>query len=194
MAEKEDRRKVMTRKLLKDALIELMKDKPLHAISIKKICETADVNRSTFYNHYETQYALYDDILNDVSRDFAVIIRNAKETGGNLQAILTEIFRYAENHRELFLVILSNNSNLNLGERFTENVARFLGDNGRSTLYAYCTQFIAAGVANILWIWLNEENRRSARDVALILNALMVHGVKKAALLAGNSTLPTLLK
>ena len=194
MAEKTDRRKVMTQKMLKDALIELMKDKPLHQISIKKICETADVNRSTFYNHYETQFALYDDILNDVSRDFAEIIKNAKEKGGNIQTILTEIFCYAENHRELFLVILGNNSNLNLGERFTDNVARFLDDNGRSVLYAYCTQFIAAGTANILWIWLNEENHRSARDVALILNALMVHGVKKAALLAGNGIPPALLK
>ena len=194
MTEKEDRRKVMTKKLLKEALIELMKDKPLHAISIKKICETADVNRSTFYNHYETQYALYDDILEDVSRDIGEIIRRDNGDGVKTLAVLTDIFQYAENNRNLFLVILGTNSNLNLGEKFTKNVDRFLNKETNSELYNYCTQFIAAGTANILWIWLNEENRRSAREVAMIIHALMIFGFKKAAYFVGNGTMPNLLK
>ena len=36
MEAKSDRRVLLTRKLLKDALITLMKEKPLHSISIKK--------------------------------------------------------------------------------------------------------------------------------------------------------------
>ena len=190
MEEREDRRVVLTKKLLKDALISLMKEKPLHGISIKKICETADVNRSTFYHHYETQFDLYDDILGDVSNDIGGITRKVREKDGTALEILTDIFLYAEANRDLFLVILSNNSNLNLGERFTKNVARFLEKENTSEMFNYCTQFIAAGVTNILWIWLNEENRRSAKDIAMVIHALMWHGFRKASLLAGGTGFP----
>ena len=188
MEEKIDRRVILTKKLLKDALIKLMKDKPLHSISIKRICETADVNRSTFYHHYETQFDLYDDIVADVSGDIGAISRKVKEQDGTAVEILTDIFRYAEENRDLFLVILSTNSNLNLGEGFTRIVDRFLEKENTSEMFNYCTQFIAAGVTNILWIWLNEEHRRSARDIALVVHALMWHGFRKASLLAGGMT------
>ena len=190
MEDREDRRVVLTKKLLKDALISLMKGKPLHSISIKKLCETADVNRSTFYNHYETQFDLYDDILTDVSSDIGDIMRSVREKNGTAVDTLTDVFRYAEANRDLFLVILGTNSNLNLGEGFTKIVARFLEGENTSEMFNYCTQFIAAGVTNILWIWLNEENRRSARDIALVIHALMWHGFKKASLLAGGSPVP----
>lgn len=190
MESKCDRRVVLTKKLLKDALISLMKNKPLHSISIKKICETADVNRSTFYNHYQTQYELYDDILTDVSDNIGDIMHSVREKNGAAVDTLTEIFRYAENNRDLFLVILSTNSNLNLGESFTKIVTRFLEGEHTSEMFNYCTQFVAAGVANILWIWLNEENRRSAKDIAMVIHALMWHGFRKASLLAGGSSLP----
>ena len=190
MEEKRDRRVMLTKRLLKDALISLMRKEPLHSISIKKICETADVNRSTFYHHYDTQFDLYDDILSDVSDEIGAIINGAKEKDGSTLTILTDILQYAEDHRDLFLVILSTNSNLNLGEGFTKNVARFLDKENAAGMSAYCTQFIAAGVVNIMWIWLNEEKRRSARDVAMVMNALMRHGFKKAALLVGGSGLP----
>ncbi|MBQ6119089.1 MAG: TetR family transcriptional regulator C-terminal domain-containing protein, partial [Clostridia bacterium] len=161
---------------------------------IKKICETADVNRSTFYNHYDTQYALYDDILNDVSSAIGQIVKQTNEAGGSAYQILTNIFQYAENNRDLILVILSTNSNLNLGEAFTKNVNQFLSRETNSELFQYCTQFIAAGIANILWIWLNEENRRSAKEIAMVLYVLMKHGFKKASLLAGNGGLPPMFR
>ena len=48
----------MTKMLLKDALIELMEEIPFRKISIKDICEQADLNRTTFYLHYADQEAL----------------------------------------------------------------------------------------------------------------------------------------
>src|SRR5699024_5578943 len=47
-----DRRKQYTRKVLKESLIELLKNKPIATISVKALCEKADINRSTFYAHY----------------------------------------------------------------------------------------------------------------------------------------------
>lgn len=46
-----DRRKKYTRMVLKESLMELLKNKPISNITIKEICEEADINRSTFYSH-----------------------------------------------------------------------------------------------------------------------------------------------
>ena len=53
---KESRRVQMTKKLLRESVIELMEQKPLNKISIKDICDNADVNRTTFYKYYGEQF------------------------------------------------------------------------------------------------------------------------------------------
>ena len=47
MENKESRRTHMTKMLLKTALIELMQEKPFRQITIKELCERADLNRTT---------------------------------------------------------------------------------------------------------------------------------------------------
>lgn len=51
---KESRKTRYTRKVIKDALNELLQNKSLGDITVKELTETADINRSTFYAHYET--------------------------------------------------------------------------------------------------------------------------------------------
>ena len=52
------------------ALISLLKKKSFDYITVSEICETAGVNRSTFYLHYETVGDLLDEtaryLLNDL--------------------------------------------------------------------------------------------------------------------------------
>lgn len=48
----ESRRTRYTRLAMQDALVELLQDQPLGSITVKALCERADVNRSTFYAHY----------------------------------------------------------------------------------------------------------------------------------------------
>lgn len=174
-----DRRIKMTKKLLQESLIELMKEKTLHEISIKKICENADVNRTTFYRYYNSQYDLYNEILAEISEEVRAKIRPLSEENALLNS-LTDILTYAEENREIILVILSRNGSLVIGEMFTKTVASHIDSDKTSELSMYCTQFISAGLANMIWTWLGKEKRRSAREVAMTINALLIHGVGKA--------------
>lgn len=56
---KEDRRTRRTRQLLRDALLQLLREKRYEEISVQDIVERADVARSTFYVHYIDK----DDLL-----------------------------------------------------------------------------------------------------------------------------------
>ena len=53
-----------------EALITLLEKKDLEYITIKEICETAGVNRSTFYLHYETISDLVNETVEMINERF----------------------------------------------------------------------------------------------------------------------------
>jgi AcrR family transcriptional regulator len=55
-----DPRILRTRKLLQQALVNLMKEKGFDAISVQDIAEAATINRATFYDHYPDKFALLE--------------------------------------------------------------------------------------------------------------------------------------
>ena len=179
-AKPDGRRVRMTKMLLKQSLIELMREKSIHEISIKDICGGADINRSTFYRHYNTQYELYDDILEDITGDIGEIYFRCAGEDYTTQLFLAEVLRYIENNRDTFLVILGGHSNISMGETFNRFTNRFIDLESASELRVYIIQFIAAGMTSFIWTWLNKETRRNADDVALVISSVMTHGLKRS--------------
>lgn len=180
MPNPEDRRVKMTKKILKEALVELLKEKPVYEISIKRICENADVNRSTFYHHYQSAQELYDDIINDIKNDLNNIIYSSKEKRLIKSEIVCEILSYIEVNRELVLVVLGDNGNIGVGQRLSEIVNHFVDTDNNSELSVYCAQFISAGVAHIVWLWLNEKDHLPAASVAGLITTIICNGVSHA--------------
>lgn len=60
---KVNQRIVATKRALQDALIEMLKTQNINSISIRELCQAAKVNRTTFYNHYGSQF----DVLNEIA-------------------------------------------------------------------------------------------------------------------------------
>ncbi len=103
------------------ALISLLKMKPFEYITVSELCKKADVNRSTFYLHYEnmcdlldeaTRYLL-DDFLSYFSNDTKIIAFNISECElDDLNFVcdkyLNPYFTYLKENREVFLTALSN--------------------------------------------------------------------------------------
>ena len=79
--EKKDRRIRYTKAALRQSLLELLEEKPLSGISVKAICERADINRSTFYDHYTDQY----DLLHQLEQEIPQIKNSLLAALGNVQ-------------------------------------------------------------------------------------------------------------
>lgn len=75
MAEKKEYRSaVRSRRLIRGAFQELLKEKPLEKITVTDIVNRADINRSTFYAHYTDVKGLVEEIQNEVvERSLALI-------------------------------------------------------------------------------------------------------------------------
>ncbi len=64
-ARRVDRRIARTRQLLQQAFLEVAQEKSFAAITVQDIAERANVNRGTFYAHFEDKYALFDTIIRE---------------------------------------------------------------------------------------------------------------------------------
>ena len=60
-----------TKKLLSDALIQLMKQKPFEKISIREIVKQADLSRSAFYTHYSSKEAILYEKVQEIGDEAA---------------------------------------------------------------------------------------------------------------------------
>ena len=63
---KSDRRVQYTKHALHEAVLELLKTKPIASLTVKEVCELADVNRGTFYLHYSEPR----DVLKEIENTF----------------------------------------------------------------------------------------------------------------------------
>jgi AcrR family transcriptional regulator len=63
--EREDPRVLRTRQLLLHAFADLYSEKGFQAITVHDITERANVNRGTFYSHFEDKYAILEEWLRE---------------------------------------------------------------------------------------------------------------------------------
>lgn len=64
-AKKTDRRTLYTINVIKDSFLDLIQHTPYSKITVTKLCQTADISRSTFYLHFDS----INDVLNAVLDD-----------------------------------------------------------------------------------------------------------------------------
>lgn len=96
---KSSRRVKMTQALLKQSLVELLEHKSIHQITIKEICERANVSRSTFYAYYGSQYELLNAIEREIIEETQALA--SKETchdEEHTKRLLEEHFHYTLDH------------------------------------------------------------------------------------------------
>lgn len=69
MAErKTDRRTLLTKALIKDALLELLRNTAYEKITVTALCKEAEITRATFYLHYQNLDQVLDETLDDALR------------------------------------------------------------------------------------------------------------------------------
>ena len=96
-----------TKQLLKDNLIDLLEKKNLERITIKELCEKADINRTTYYKYYLDQYDQLEKIEDEIFVDMGNYIENNSIHNSKENEIIIEnILEYIENNQRTFKILL----------------------------------------------------------------------------------------
>ena len=105
MATKNNRRTLITKRILKESLLELMQTKSISKITIKEICDLSDMSRSTFYLHYQDQFELLEDIEKEVLKQTFQNLQALDKESTALESI--EVFlSYVKDNKSIFSILL----------------------------------------------------------------------------------------
>lgn len=79
-----DIRIVKTKKAIREATLCLLAHKKLEDISITELATTAQINRKTFYNYYQSIYQVIEEIENEAVETFVSAIRDSEWYDGDV--------------------------------------------------------------------------------------------------------------
>ena len=174
---KVDRRVKYTKMVIRSSLIKFLKQKPITKISVKEICDDADINRATFYAHYLDQYDLLQQIEDEVINDVIKCLEGCdfKEATIIPIEITEKILIYIEENAELFDLLLNSNGDI----KFYQEVIRIIGWKhfipilGNESLNEedaeYVFYFLASGAVGVIQMWLKNGMKKTAKEIAELI-------------------------
>ena len=166
----ETRRVRMTKRLMKDALLELLTRKNLSSISVKELCETADVHRTTFYLHY-TDPA---DLLREIEQNFMDQIPTPPEvidalSQEQLLESTTAFFDYVKQNGSTIRILFSESAQSSFSSRLVEYLCSGyipVGEAVDAFSARYIQLYIANGTVGMLREWVDQDFSISSRRIA----------------------------
>lgn len=115
---KENRRVKITKMLLNDSFLRLLEKKPLARVTVKDICEDADLNRSTYYKYYADPYDQMSKLEINIIEEMYSNIELSKDISqnnySNLYPIIKQLLEYIQAKKDMFRILLSNNGDISL--------------------------------------------------------------------------------
>ncbi|NLV86500.1 MAG: TetR/AcrR family transcriptional regulator [Clostridiales bacterium] len=177
-----DQRVRLTQSLLKNALVQLMQEQHISKISIRAICEVADINRSTFYVHYSNQYDLLHKIEQEVLDNLNKHLSNQSldESHPISVQVLTKILDYAKDNVELFKALLSENCDFTFQKNLME-LAQVISDQQNQAFdertQEYIKLFGFTGIISMLQKWLHDGTKESPAQMAEFIIQIYYYGI-----------------
>lgn len=178
---KGNRRVMVTKQLISDALLKLLEVKNIEKITITELCETAHVNRSTFYHHYTSQYDVLTEIEDEKVEDIKEMLQKIDpKKSFTVREQLEAILNYLKENRSAFLLFMNSKFilqdfseklfNLTLRQEFTEEYAPKELSPEQKELWR---NFYQGGYYYLIYTWLESDSSATSSDVAdLICNFL----------------------
>ncbi|MFB9992655.1 TetR/AcrR family transcriptional regulator [Deinococcus oregonensis] len=181
-----------TRKHLKEALMELTREKGYAAVTVGDLTARAMVNRATFYRHYEDKYDLVVDCLQDLLEDVPPMDLGEAlgMTSGEAPPTVVRFFEHVGRHAEFYCAMLRQGGMPSFGEHLRTLVEREvereiaaslerLGHGHTLTIPpGLLPNFVADAVVGMTVWWFEQERGPSAQEVARWFVALVLPGVR----------------
>ena len=174
---KDNQRVRITKKMLKDAYISLMHKKSTEKITVKELCEVAELNRSTFYLHYnepnDILIGIEDELIDNTINYISDISINLLHTP---LALIEAFLDYIRNNDEIFRLLLIENLNPYFKEKFIRFCLKELVtsiDYTTDPNYTdYVFGFVVHGSLAILTRWIAHNYNLEKKELASLLFSL----------------------
>ncbi|HNP73023.1 MAG TPA: TetR/AcrR family transcriptional regulator [Kouleothrix sp.] len=188
----EDLRVQRTRKLLREALIDLTTEKGFAALTVQDITERAMVNRATFYRHYEDKYDLAMSTIGEVLADLKLPEDSPpldEQAHDQPAAALVSLFEHMAAHFKFYRTMLGKDTFPQLEWRIRGHVEELMrqrlaaaGYDQRQTRLPFdlCMSATVSMAIGVIKWWIEQKMPYSPQQMALWLPQLNILGLQYA--------------
>ena len=183
MNTKNNRRSQETRDRMKQSLLELLERMDILDVTVSKLCDAANVNRSTFYSHYDS----VADIMNEIEREIAVNLLerfnedNYDENNPFSMDHFAVVLEHMKENRIFYRAYLTQSTSQSqldwafgqLLERFAQPMMHSLHVDDIAIEYYFA--FFRAGFIALLSHWLHNGCREDPEVVLSCLRNILSH-------------------
>lgn len=168
-----DRRVRKTQNAIKKAFISLLEQKDLDHITVSDISEAADINRGTFYLHYEDKYILLEKMENEYAQQLydltrvSEIIREVSSAEDFYEIfskrILKNVLEHISDNLDFYRVILTLERRSILEEKIYEIILENLKDRADEkgeiggVPVRYFHRYVCGSMTEVIKFWVQDE-------------------------------------
>lgn len=182
---KTDSRIIQTKRAIKSEIINLLRQYPLNKITVKMLCDKAEINRATFYRYYEDVYDLYDKIKAQFIDEIFAVFQDANllQTQDNIKTFLAEV----QKNSDMIYALTNQRDAIAFTDAFCQKVYSGVENEFREIFTEFNKQqckeaytFVVSGCAGILGSWMSSGMETDVDELALLLNSLISKVLKTA--------------
>ena len=181
---KEDRRVRRTKKLLTQALTQLLQEKQINEITVKELTDLADMNRGTFYLYYKDIFDMLEKIEDGLfeSLDEIVSLHEHDDVARQTAPILLDLFHFIEDNQEMCRVLLSPHGDMNFLHKLNQVVREKClqmwpnEEEKKDATFEYHYSFVVYGCVGVFRAWLNGNCQEPAEKMAEMADAMIRRG------------------
>ena len=175
---KDNQRTRLSKKLFQNALLALLEEKgEIEKISVRELCERAELNRSTFYAHYSEPREVLSEAEEEILIETAEHIKKigAQATGGGKE-FLSSFLRYIREHDHVFRVLLVTAADPAFKSRFMqlslislfEHMQLKMDEEKQQYIYSY----LLNGSFGVLTQWIRSDYAAAVPELVELLFTL----------------------
>lgn len=179
-----------TRKLLREALVDLATEKGFESVTIQDLTSRAMVNRATFYRHYQDKYALAMDYATELLAELDILthplmLDHLRAPGAPAED-LVRLFDHAASHAKFYRIMLGRQADSFFARQLQGYIEQVMRkqlaliereEHQDSVPIELCVHFLVNNaLATLVW-WLDHDQPYTAKQMAIWLPQLVWHGV-----------------
>lgn len=174
---------IRSRKMIRQAFVELMQEKDLEKITVTDIVTRADINRGTFYAHYQDTRSVIEQIENEIIEKMLEFLGEFqyKNFFQNPLPLLLKISRYLEENLEFFRILINAMGAeqflikiKNVFIKYMETDSDTPEKMKKSPEFIIRINFFAGGIINLYQVWFRGDLDCSLNEISLEISKLVI--------------------
>lgn len=159
-----DRRSKYSQQMIRMAILQLLDEKELSAITVTDICKIADINRGTFYKYYQNVEDLFFQIEKSFTDTLHTLFKETEAQDFDMSRFLLNTLHIISENKDLVHVIQKGNTTSRMVQNiftvirpFSFQIIQNSYPESSECEKEYLLEYRLGGVINMIVKWLNDD-------------------------------------